>query len=86
MPSLARFIVAHTEARARAHARRNELVSGVVVRRDGASVLVNVGDRTMGAQPILGQPLLVGDRVWLQIGFGQPKIIGLQGRSDEFNE
>lgn len=83
MPSLAQFILAQTQAQARAQSQRHALVSGLVLRLDGGQVLVNVGDRTLAAQPILGQQLQAGDRVWLQMGSGQPRIIGLQGRDNE---
>lgn len=82
MPSLGAFLVAQTEASARGHARRSQLVSGVVVRFDGGQAIVTVGGQTFGAQPTLAQPLLRGDRVWISMGFGQPKVVGLQGRDE----
>lgn len=77
-----KFLRVQTEVAARAVGRRSQLISGVVVRHDGGQVIVVAGAQSFGAQPIVAIPLIPGDRVWLQMGHGQPKVIGLQSRDE----
>lgn len=81
--NLIRFLVARTERVAEALTRRDALTSGIVVRLDGAQVLVNIGGQTVGCQPTLGLPLQAGDQVWVQRSLGQPRIMGVQSRNGE---
>lgn len=83
MAGLMRFLMAQTEQTAAALTRRNQLVSGIVVRQDGSQVLVNIGGQSIGCQPTLGLPLQSGDQVWVRRGLGQPQICGIQGRNGE---
>lgn len=83
MASLARYFAVRSKLVAEAQNRQNHLYSGIVVRHDGAQVIVNIGGQSYGCQPTLGLPLLAGDSVWVRIGFGAPLIMGVQSRSSE---
>jgi len=83
MANLARFLVAQTEAAARAVSRGGGLVSGIVLRLDGSQVMVNIGGQTVACQPTAGLPLLAGDQVWVRQGSHQPMIVGVGTRNNE---
>ncbi len=83
MASLARYFHVRSKLVAEAHERQSHLFSGIVVRHDGAQVIVNIGGQSYGCQPTLGLPLLAGDQVFVRLGLGQPQVIGLQSRNSE---
>lgn len=83
MAQLLRFLVGQTEVSAAALARRQQLVSGIVLRVEGAQVQVNVAGQTLGCLATLGLPLLVGDQVLVRQGFGQPMIVAVGPRNSE---
>ena len=82
MAGLTNFIVAQTEASARRLSAKHPVVSGIILRRDGAQFLVNVGGQTMACAPALGLPLLPGDQVLVRVGFGQPAIVATSSRNE----
>lgn len=60
-----------------------EFVMGVVVGYASNSYKVNALGNTYFAESMITERLLTGDRVFLVLGKGTPRIIGLQGKDQE---
>ncbi len=57
-----------------------EIVHGTIIVPDRGAFLVVVGGLTYRAESGISADLTAGDRVWIVIGRGAPKIIGLFGK------
>ena len=58
------------------------LQTGVIIDYDQGKFSVSAGGITYLAETGVGTGLKAGDRVWLVLGRGTPKIIGLLGRDE----
>jgi hypothetical protein len=59
-----------------------EIVHGVIIGPDGGAFQIVVGGISYRAQSGISADLTAGDRVWVVIGRGAPKIIGLFGKDE----
>lgn len=61
---------------------QQQLQSGVIIGFEQGKANINVGGITYNAEIGLSTSIRSGDRVWVVIGHGTVKIIGLVGRDD----
>jgi hypothetical protein len=78
MPNLFDIVRGHIEQNPRL--RKQSMTQGVVIGPSGSHYKVSAGGFTFMCQCGLGDPLKAGDRVWIIVGRGTSRIVGLMGK------
>lgn len=63
-------------------ARRQSFQHGIIITYEQGLYKVNVSGSTYAAESVTGDRFLTGDRVYLALGRGTPRILGLLGKDE----